>query len=602
MPIIRVHSNFPARSRGAALVGIVVMLSVATVLVLTTVLLSTTEFRASRTTRTTSTLTSLEEALIQFVSLHGRLPCPANGSLDTGKADPDTANPICNSLNGTVPWAELGISQDAALDGWGRRVSYRVFAGNTGLTQSDGASMVNCDSQKPGGAAQLLANGLCASDYSNLSSQFLKNKGLTVNNSGTNEGGIAFVLISHGETGYGAWLPGGNRMQLPDAGNASETANTGSGGTYYSKSFSAPDILPSDANHFDDMVKWLRIEDLIRRSGRIARDWPEDEPEFTAATTTNMTTTSTDRFNLATSRAGSVAATTTGGVTTLEFAPAGADAYYSNCIWWPQSLITYNGSDWFSLDAYLEFSTADGSRSNNDFDDLGGMVIGFLPWHAQTDWYNPNEYPTMSTALCGRKDVSTYLGWENDSWQGNLPKPRFGVEYDAFRHPQTNDPTPGHLSLVDSGVTHGTSASNCSGVSDSYFGTTCYTGTGTSWLRNGLNNFHKIRVAVKPNVAACSNAPEVSVFLLPYDVCSDSANAAICSAIQQLNTSFEPASLPTGAVQLKGCVPAPTMSDPYPSDAFDRVFFGFTLANRFAGYSGSGMRLRNLSINSRLID
>lgn len=34
---------------------------------------------------------------------------------------------------------------------------------------------------------------------------------------------------------------GWNRMQLPDAGNASETANTGSGGTYYSKSFSAPD-------------------------------------------------------------------------------------------------------------------------------------------------------------------------------------------------------------------------------------------------------------------------------------------------------------------------------------------------------------------------
>lgn len=595
-------STVPEAGAGLLMVVILLFAVVSSMMVVNTFIkVSTGTYRNSTTT---TNLDRIRDALVAFAAANGHLPCPASGGLNTGTANPIIADPVCASPDGTVPWATLGISQDTALDGWGRKISYRVFAGNTGLTQPSGASMVNCDNQKPGGAAQLPANGLCAVDHSNHSSQFLNNKGLTVSNGGINETRIAFVLISHGATGHGAWLSDGNRMQMPNASNTSEFGNTGSGGTYYRKPFSESTIQPDSADHFDDELLWIEIEDLARRSGLVARDWPEDEPEFSAATTTDMTITSTDRFNLKEGRASSVTTTTTvdaagRSVTTLQFAPAGANQYFTNCIWWPQSLITYNGVDKFALHAYLEFSTADGARSNYNYDDLGGMVLGFLPWKSASGTTN------ITSDLCGITNASTYLGWVNqdDTAPNALPAPRFGVEYDAYFHFQNDDPWggQGHLSLVYSGVHHGVTASNCNN-SPGYLISepTCYTGTSNSWLRDGLNNFHRIRLLVSPKDATCSSAPKITIWLFPYSVCADSANSASCNSLENLNADFVPASLPTGAVSLTGCISPPTL--PTPSDAFDRVFFGITLANRdtSGNYPGVGMLLRNLSFNGRM--
>lgn len=555
---------------------------------------------SGRASTTTSNLDKVRDALVDFVSLTGRLPCPANGATDTGLANPATANPVCGSPNGTVPWKTLGIPEEAAFDGWGRKISYRVYAGNTGITQADGASMVNCDSQKPGGAVVMAANGLCESTHSNLSDQFMTGKGLTFSDNGTASTKIAFMLISHGPTGYGAWLAGGNRMQLPNASNTSEYPNTGSGGTYYRVQSSNADVSPSDVNFFDDVVLALGIEDLAKRGGLAARDWPDQDIEITAATTTGMTTTSTDKFNATTASGGQTVTTTMttddsgASVVTLNFGSTGAYAYYSNCLWWPQPLITYNGTDKFGINMYLEFSTADGGRSSGNYDDLGGMVVGFLPWHT-----NSGD-TSISTGLCGRADISTYMGWENNSGLGNLPGPRFGIEFDALQHSasQTNDPFRNHMSFVYSGIKHGESASSCSSSSSTYSGTTCYTGPWINWLRNGLASFHKLRIKVSPRDASCTAAPKMTVWLFPYSVCADSANTATCSAMANMSAEFSPGTLPTGAIELSGC-----MSTPVPADAFDKLFFGITLADRNAssGGAGSGMYLRNISFRSILV-
>lgn len=554
--------------------------------------LSKVSAKSARSADTVRRLDVVRNALADFVSTNEYLPCPANGAANTGLSDPVGPNVTCNSPEGIVPWKTLGIPEGAELDGWYRRISYRVYAGNTGLTQLGGASMTHCDSQKPGGAPAIGANRLCAIDHSNLSDQFLAGKGLAINDNGSITSQIAFVLISHGLSGLGAWLPGGTRMQLPAVGNPEETANTGAGGTYYRKPVSGPGIASTDVNHFDDVTLALGIEELTRRSGLLARDWPEDDIELTASTTTNMTTASSNRFNTSTAPGGQVIGTTTTtgsagqSLVTLDFAAGGAGAYYANCIWWPQPLITYNGTDRFAINLFLEFSTADGSRSGNAYDDLGGMVVGFLP---KSTVIVPN--------LCGRDNVSTYLGWENNSGDGNLPAPRFGLEYDAFRHLPTNDPTPGHVSLVYSGVTHGSSASSCSSSSDSYQGNTCYTGPATSWLRDGLTSFHRLRVKISPRDPDCAHAaPKLTAWLLPHAVCADASNAALCAVQADLNTEFAPASLPTGAITLSGCI-----GTPVPSDSFDQVYFGLTMANRNTGYAGSGMYVRNLYFQSRLL-
>lgn len=554
--------------------------------------LSKVSIKSARSADTARRLDIVRNALADFVSTQEYLPCPANGAANTGLSDPVGPSVNCNSPDGTVPWKTLGIPEDAEFDGWNRRISYRVYAGNTGLTQPSGASMVHCDARKAGGALVIAANGLCATDHSNLSDQFLAGKGLSFNDNGATTSQIAFVLISHGSSGLGAWLPGGTRMQLPAVGNLEETANSNAGGIYYRKPASDIAIAPTDANHFDDVLLVAGIEELARRSGLAARDWPEGNIELTAGTTTNMTTASTNRFNTSTAPGGQVIGTTltTGSsgqsYVTLDFAAGGAGAYYANCIWWPQSLITYNGVDRFAINLFLEFSTADGSRSGGAYDDLGGMVVGFLP-----------KSTVIAPNLCGRDDVSTYLGWENNSGDGNLPDPRFGLEYDAYKHVPTNDQTSGHLSLVYSGVTHGSTASSCSPALDSYNGTTCYTGPANSWLRDGLTSFHRLRMKISPRDADCSgNAPKLTAWLLPYAVCADANNAAVCADQANLNTEFAPATLPTGAVTLSGCIGTPA-----PSDAYDQVYFGLTMANRNTGYAGSGMYVRNLYFQSRLL-
>lgn len=552
-----------------------------------------------RASSTTSKLDRVRDALVDYVSLTGNLPCPADGATDSGLANPAAANTICNSPNGTVPWSTLGIPEEAAFDGWGRKISYRVYAGSTGVTQVGGASMVNCDSQKPGGAVVMAANGLCAADYSNLSDQFMTGKGLTFSDSGAVSTKIAFMLISHGPTGYGAWQLGGSRMQLPNASNTSEYANAGSGGTYYRVQSSSAGVSPSDVNFFDDVVLVLGIEELAKRSGLAARDWPDEDIEITAATTTGMTTTSTDRFNATTASGGQTLTTTTttddsgASVVTLDFGSTGAYAYYANCLWWPQVLTTYNGTDKFAINLFFEFSTASGGRSDFNYDDLGGMVVGFLPWKTTSG------DTTISTGLCGRSNVSTYMGWENNSGLGNLPDPRFGVEFDALQHGPTSDPNRNHLSFVYSGATHnGTLASSCISNADTYSGTTCYTGSGTDWLRNGLTSFHKMRVKVSPRDASCTDAPKMTVWMFPHSVCADVANTVKCAAMVNLSAEFVPGTLPTGAVELSGC-----MSTPNPTDAFDKLFFGITLADRNAstGGVGSGMYLRNISFRSVLV-
>ena len=228
---------------------------------------------------TDANLVAIQHAIAAYVALNSRLPCPANPLVaNDGISDPSTPNPTCNSPAGVVPWITLGISPDVVLDGWNRRISFRVFDGATGLTQTDGASMVNCDTNIPPAVPPAvdfpLATGdLCGTAHTNRDTQFLTGKGLTVNVSGVSVTELAYVLVSHGESGFGAYLPGGGRvLPLPAAGD--ELTNTGVAGTYVSNRHSDPGTDPAIAAHFDDVLAWATIRDLATKSGLQARDWP----------------------------------------------------------------------------------------------------------------------------------------------------------------------------------------------------------------------------------------------------------------------------------------------------------------------------------------
>jgi hypothetical protein len=223
------------------------------------------------------------DSLDQFAAANARLPCPTDPTLDTGLEAQATAA-RCSFDQGTLPWKTLGMNHDDAIDGWGRKLSYRVYDGNAGsLTQPGGVSMVECDTVEPllgaktGVAASL--GGLCVSnaDYrlrSTTPANFLAGKGFTLTDFGTVHTDVAYVVISHGATGLGGYTVSGVQMDLP-GGGGDERGNTNDTGAFTIRAFSDPDTAATSNAHFDDLLVYRTLPDLIRRAGLSARDWPE---------------------------------------------------------------------------------------------------------------------------------------------------------------------------------------------------------------------------------------------------------------------------------------------------------------------------------------
>ena len=221
------------------------------------------------------------DALAQYVATGKRLPCPADPALDTGDEVPTAAGAAtCSFPEGTLPWRTIGLARDDAIDPWGGKISYRVYTGAAGsLTQPNGASMVECDSDGTGSATALVGSSgrLCATSVlvtqrDTSIANFLAGKGFTVSDNGTAIASVAYVLVSHGATERGAYTTSGTRRDMP---LGDELANTGAIGPFVIKAFSASGTDPASAAHFDDLLAYRTITALVKAAGLDARNWPE---------------------------------------------------------------------------------------------------------------------------------------------------------------------------------------------------------------------------------------------------------------------------------------------------------------------------------------
>lgn len=259
---------------------------------------------------TESNLRKITDALVQFASLTQRLPCPARGDTDSGNADPDASTTACNSADGVVPWRTLSLPREAAIDGWGRKISYRVFSGATGFTHDGSVNMTSCNSSLGAPIDPTMdAGSKCKSGTPppNSPSQFLAARSpiLVVEDSGTTRNGNAFVLISHGESGYGAYVAEGaaGRTTLPNAAGR-EFTNMQSAGTYWILSRSDPSVVPTDPAHYDDVVAYLSASDLAIRAKLGARTWSEFplSAQFSASAVEAAVATAGGSFDASTSQ------------------------------------------------------------------------------------------------------------------------------------------------------------------------------------------------------------------------------------------------------------------------------------------------------------
>lgn len=229
---------------------------------------------------------SLHEALVRFVQVNKRLPCPANGAANpqTG-AEEKLSDTACGVPAGVVPWAALGLPKSAPTDSHGRLYSYRVHDGTAGFTRTGGLNLSNClDSDAAivytlsgplDSGSQLTCN---ATTHENTRSDFLESKGLSVSDRGATKTKVAYVLIGHGPTGLGAYTAADSpaapvQLTLPHA-SSKEFLNAGSGGTYWILDPSDSTVSADDAAHYDDDVSYRLAGDLVAAAKIGGRPWP----------------------------------------------------------------------------------------------------------------------------------------------------------------------------------------------------------------------------------------------------------------------------------------------------------------------------------------
>jgi len=297
------------KSRGFSLVEIAIVLAILG-FVLTIGLKSTGAYlSAERRQTTVARLAGIDAALVNYVAVQRRLPCPADGTLATGLEARTAATGVCTAMaTGVVPWVTLGLSEGEALDAWNNRITYRTVSAvvavipggtNNGFTSDQALDMTNCDTAGAVGTTTELralgpslqpvntcvANGAppgCSSVNLTLCTpplNFVINRGLAVRDglvppavpngaevmSPANGTGAAYVLISHGENRGGAYSRAGAIQTGSPVNSALEEINNNNQAiqAFY---MDAPQVDPDGVNHFDDIVVRPTLTSVITRA------------------------------------------------------------------------------------------------------------------------------------------------------------------------------------------------------------------------------------------------------------------------------------------------------------------------------------------------
>jgi prepilin-type N-terminal cleavage/methylation domain-containing protein len=282
--------------RGFTLIEMVVVIAVMGILFTILIGITRALVTQQRYATTRARMANVDTALAVFVSTNKRLPCPADGRNPSSAAnagiEAQSGTPrTCtnNQQYGVVPWTALGLTASDVEDGWGGRFTYRV---GPELVVNSAMDFTACD---PAGSAALpgttppycntacssTALASCTPPATALTGSV--GKGLVVENiAGTiltdprasPSTGAAYMVISHGPEGGGAYdANGGLRSSTVAAGTAEAMnyaniawSNPPNPGT--PTVFLVDDVVnaTTTTSHFDDIVSRVGILALAMKA------------------------------------------------------------------------------------------------------------------------------------------------------------------------------------------------------------------------------------------------------------------------------------------------------------------------------------------------
>jgi prepilin-type N-terminal cleavage/methylation domain-containing protein len=300
--------------RGFTLVELAVVIAVLGVLFTILIGITRSVVIQQRYALTRARMANVDNALLAYVSQYRRLPCPADGSKASNAANAGaevvtgtgTARDCGTQQNGVVAWAALGLSAADIEDGWGGRLTYRV---GPDLAKDGAMDFTSCD---PAGSLTTTINTtapvppwciiagpsptqcntgtittLCTTPAVALTGSSAK--GLVVENvagailadprgsatappapNPNQSFGAAYVLISHGAEGGGAFSSEGKLLASPVAAGTKEALN------FANAAYVQPAALPAAPSAFlvDDVLNGnataAHFDDLVSRPGILA--------------------------------------------------------------------------------------------------------------------------------------------------------------------------------------------------------------------------------------------------------------------------------------------------------------------------------------------
>ena len=213
-------------------------------------------FEERRRQSTRAQLKEINQALLGFAAVRGRLPCPASAQSHGQEAFIGDGNPLtggdCQVQHGFVPAATLSLtsplnSDGLLLDAWHNPYRYSVDQSNV-----DGSGQSTADFTTTGDMA--------AVGMPNLSPQLLVCTRAASNQNCSDNGGtlranhLVAVTLSMGAD----WATYSSLDQRANAGGASLNSATRSYPMANNRYFvSASYTQSNDDQHFDDLVIWL---------------------------------------------------------------------------------------------------------------------------------------------------------------------------------------------------------------------------------------------------------------------------------------------------------------------------------------------------------